>query len=277
MQQLNCVIPDDLWRVLQQQSKNVDEPVSHIVSTALASYLGVNVQTLFQVSTSTALVEGIYKGVVRVKTLREHGDLGLGTFESLDGEMVVVDGRVFQARGDGSVQEVDDDVLTPFAVVTRFSPQTTTELPLCRDFDSLLAQIDSLRDSANMFYSIRVDGHFDTMHTRAVCKAEKGVRLVNAAAVQPEFTYSNIEGTLVGFWTPAYARALSIPGYHLHFLSADHTKGGHVLGCSGSQLRLQVQRDGNLQVALPETEDFLKGDLSRDPGADLSKAEGARR
>ena len=49
--------------------------------------------TLYQVSTATALVEGIYQGAVRVATLREHGDLGLGTFENLDGEMVIVDGH----------------------------------------------------------------------------------------------------------------------------------------------------------------------------------------
>jgi acetolactate decarboxylase len=100
---------------------------------------------------------------------------------------------------------------------------------------------------------------------------------VNAAAVQPEFKFSDVSGTLVGFWTPAYARTLSIPGYHLHFLSADHTQGGHVLGCSASGLRLQLQRDCNVQIALPETEDFLNGDLRRDPGADLAKAEGAKK
>jgi len=75
--------------------------------------------TLYQVSTATALVEGIYQGAVRVDTLREHGDLGLGTFENLDGEMVIVDGHFFQVRSDGSVRECDDDVLSPFAVITQ--------------------------------------------------------------------------------------------------------------------------------------------------------------
>ena len=51
--------------------------------------------TLYQVSTTTALVEGIYQGAVKVATLREHGDLGLGTFEGLDGEMVIVEGHFF--------------------------------------------------------------------------------------------------------------------------------------------------------------------------------------
>lgn len=276
MQQINCLVRDELSDLLYRRSKETDEPVSHIVNSALAAYLGVSAHTLYQVSTSTAIVEGIFQGVVRVGTLRQHGDLGLGTFEDLDGEMVIVDGHVYQVRCDGSVREVADDVLTPFAVITGFTPHATSELEPCPDLGGLLAQVDRLRDSENMFYSIKIDGHFDTMHTRAVCKVEKGVRLVNAAAVQPEFKFSDIEGTLVGFWTPSYARTMSIPGYHLHFLSADRTKGGHVLGCSGSGLRLQVQRDSNVQIALPETEGFLKGDLQHDPADDLSRAEGVR-
>src|SRR5215469_16603163 len=59
--------------------------------------------TLYQVSTATALVEGVYEDDVQVSTLRKHGDLGLGTFEGLDGEMVIVDGHFYQLRSDGSV------------------------------------------------------------------------------------------------------------------------------------------------------------------------------
>lgn len=277
MQQLSCLIRDALWDLLERRSREHDEPISHIVNSALADYLSGDAHTLYQVSTSTALVEGIYQGVVRAGTLREHGDLGLGTFENLDGEMVIVGGHVYQVRGNGSVQEAADDVLSPFAVVTRFSSDVSVDLECCPDYQTLLTRIDRLRDSENMFYSIRIDGHFDTMNTRAVCRVEKGVRLVQAAEVQPEFKFSNVSGTLVGFWTPAYAKALNIPGYHLHFLSADRTKGGHVLGCSGAGMRLQVQRDCDLRVALPETADFLKGDLRRDPAADLATAEGPRK
>src|SRR5439155_18390467 len=80
---------------------------------------------------ATALVEGIYQGAVRVGTLREHGDLGLGTFENLDGEMVIVDGHFFHVRSDGSVRECDDDVLSPFAVITRFAPEPAVTLDQC--------------------------------------------------------------------------------------------------------------------------------------------------
>jgi acetolactate decarboxylase len=103
------------------------------------------------------------------------------------------------------------------------------------------------------------------------------VPLVQAAAVQPEFEFHDVAGTLAGFWTPEYAKTLNVPGYHLHFLSTDRKNGGHLLQCRGSNLRLQIQRGGEYRLALPETEDFLKADLRRDPAADLARAEGERK
>ena len=274
---LNCTLSVGLWELLQDHCRKTNEPVSHIVSRALADYFQISHSTLYQVSTTTALVEGIYQGAVRVRTLREHGDLGLGTFENLDGEMVVVDGHFFQARSDGSVTEVDDDVLAPFAVITRFAPDPAIVIQRCPDLSHLLAQFDQLRHSDNFFFALRVDGHFSYVRTRVMCRTEEGVPLIQAAGVQPEFEFHDILGTLVGFWTPQYAKTLNVPGYHLHFLSTDHKNGGHLLECSGLNLRLQIQREGDYRVALPETEDFVKADLSRDPSADLAKAEGAKK
>jgi acetolactate decarboxylase len=233
--------------------------------------------TLYQVSTATALVEGIYQGAVRVGTLREHGDLGLGTFENLDGEMVIVDGHFFQVRSDGAVRECDDDVLSPFAVITWFAPEEAVTLAQCSDLHHLTSRFDILRPSDNFFFALRVDGHFDYVHTRAMCRTEEGVPLVQAAAVQPEFELHDVSGTLVGFWTPEYAKTLNVPGYHLHFVSADRTSGGHLLQCRGTNLRLQIQREGDYHIALPETEDFFKADLRRDPAAELAQAEGEKK
>ena len=187
--------------------------------------------TLYQVSTATALVEGIYQGAVRVSTLLEHGDLGLGTFEGLDGEMVVVDGHFFQVSSDGSVREVQDSVLSPFAAVTSFSSDQAITLDDCRDLSYLTSQFDALRTSDNFFYALRVDGAFDYIHARAMRRTKEGVPLVQAAAAQPEFEFHNASGTLVGFWTPEYAKSLNVRGYHLHFISADRKHGGHVLQC----------------------------------------------
>jgi acetolactate decarboxylase len=277
MGQLQATISPGLWQALVEHAQRTREPLAHIVSKALAEYLQVAHHTLFQVSTSTALVEGIYQGAVRVGTLREHGDLGLGTFENLDGEMVVVDGQFYQVRSDGSVRECADDVLSPFAVVTRFTPEETVTLDQCPDLAHLATRFDGLRHSDNVFFALRVDGHFDYVHTRAMCRTEEGVPLVKAAAVQPEFEFRDVTGTLVGFWTPEYAKMFNVPGYHLHFLSTDRHKGGHLLQCRGSNLRLQIQREGDYRLALPETEDFLKADLRRDPAADLARAEGEKK
>jgi len=275
--QLNCTLSTGLWSLLQEQSQRTQQPLALIVSKALAEYFDVAHHTLYQVSTATALVEGIYQGAVRVGTLREHGDLGLGTFEDLDGEMVVVDGHFFQVRGDGSVREVDDGVLSPFAVITRFAPEPAIALDQCPDMSHLTSRFDSLRHSDNVFYALRVDGKFDYVHSRAMCRTKEGVPLVRAAAVQPEFEFREVSGTLVGFWTPEYAKTFNVPGYHLHFVSADRAQGGHLLQCRGTNLYLQIQREGYYHIALPETEDFLKANLRRDPTEDLTRAEGEKK
>ena len=233
--------------------------------------------TLYQVSTATALVEGIYQGAVPIAVLRKYGDLGLGTFEDLDGEMVIVDSHFFQVRSDGSVREVEDSVLTPFAAITAFSAGSPVLLDSCPDLAHLISRFDALRHSDNVFFALRVDGKFDYVHTRAMRRTSERVPLVRAAAVQPEFEFRDVVGTFVGFWTPEYAKTLNVPGYHLHFISADRTRGGHLLQCRGANLRLQIQREGDYHIALPETADFLKANLRRDPTAALAKAEGERR
>jgi acetolactate decarboxylase len=277
MPHLNCTLSTGVWQLLQEHSRRTNEPLAHIVNNALADYFDVAHHTLYQVSTATALVEGIYRGAVRVGVLREHGDLGLGTFENIDGEMVIVDGHFFQVRCDGSVREVDDAVLSPFAVITRFAPEPAVTLEQCPDIGHLNARFDGLRHSDNVFFALRVDGQFDYVHTRAMCWTDEGVPLVQAAAVQPEFEFRDIKGTLVGFWTPEYAKTFNVPGYHLHFVSDDRTRGGHLLQCRGSNLRLQIQQEGDYHIALPETESFLRADLRRDPAADLAQAEGAKK
>jgi acetolactate decarboxylase len=274
MRDLHCRISDGLWQALHARAEASGDPIRHIVAASLAEHLGVEHRTLFQVSTSTALVQGVYQGAVRVGTLREHGDLGLGTFENLDGEMIIVDGACFQVRGDGSVHRVGDDALSPFAVVTSFAPDETAAID-CTDFKSLEAAGDRLRHSDNLFYALRIDGVFDAVKTRAMCKTAEGTPLATAAAHQPEFAFERIAGTIVGFWTPGYAKSINVPGYHCHFLSTDRRHGGHLLDCSGRALRLQVQREGALHFALPETMDFLAADLSLDPGKALDFAERA--
>jgi acetolactate decarboxylase len=260
---------------LETQVQTTGEPLDHIVMRALADHLEVPHATLFQVSTSGALVEGISQGVVTVGELKRHGDLGLGTFADLDGEMVVVDGHFWRVPGTGVVREAADSDLAPFAVVTSFRPERKIELASVASIDDLLGQLDRLRTSNNLFFAVRIEGRFSHLHSRAVCK-KAGASLVDAAANQAEFDFRDIAGTIVGFWTPEYARTVNIAGWHLHFLSEDRSGGGHVLAIEGIALRSQVQHLDDFRMAIPESPEFLKADLTRDPSKALDKAERAQ-
>lgn len=275
MKSLHLKLSESLWNALEARQRATGEPVYHIVRAALADHLRVEHSTLFQVSTSMALVEGIYQGAVSIGQLRQHGDFGLGTFEGLDGEMVAVDGRFYQVRSDGTVRAAADEDLSPFAVVTHFEAEQSFPIPDCPDLNFLSARLDQLRISSNVFYAVRVDGTFRLMHTRAMCKSREGTPLVVAAAHQPEFRMHDVAGTLAGFWSPEYVKTLEVPGYHLHFVTDDRTAGGHLPDCSGLDLRVQIQQVNEIRIALPENEEFLRADLTRDPAADLAKAEHA--
>jgi acetolactate decarboxylase len=161
-------------------------------------------------------------------------------------------------------------------VVTDFAPDQSLEIAHCADLGALLVELDRLRSSDNLFYAIRVDGDFELMHTRAMCRAEEGVALAAAAAHQPEFKLPGVSGTMVGFWSPSYIQALEIPGYHLHFIDVRRAAGGHVLGLNGGPLRIQIARLKDFQLALPTSVEYLRADLGRDPSRDLELAEKVR-
>ena len=269
-------LSDSLYAALKRHCQNTGETIDHVIQRALAGVLDVEHHTLYQVSTATALVQGVYQGCVTVGDLKNHGDFGLGTYDALDGEGLMLDGRIWQALSDGRVVEPPDSATAPFWVCTEFEADRTVTLASVTSWDHLVSQLDALRTSENLFVAFRIDGVFDTIHYRVACKTEHGVDLVTATSHQAEFSFKNCQGTLMGFWSPSYARTFNIPGYHLHLLSADHQHGGHVLGIEAQDLTVQVMTVQNVVMALPESPAFLEADLSGDPSAALSKAEGAQ-
>lgn len=266
-------ISKSLQRALEKLSKETGEPISQLVSGTLSRCLGIPLHTLFQVSTSGALVQGVYERAVSSNLLLNYGDFGLGTFENLDGEMVVLDGAIYQVRSDGKVTKIEKDVGTPFAVVTHFVADQDQMIENASSFKDLTKICDRYRDSDNLFYAFRIDGHFGHVHTRAMRETLEGLPLAKAAAIQPEFEFTGVDGTLVGIWAPQFSSALNIAGYHFHFLSEDRSKGGHLLECSGKHLRIRVERLNDFHLSLPESEEFLRADLTKDTSTDLAYAE----
>jgi len=227
--------------------------------------------TLYQISTSTALVEGVYSGSIPSSVLLEHGDFGLGTFEGLDGEMVILDGQIYQVTD--KVQHRTDDFLVPFAAITPFRAAASFAIDNVATLNDLELACDQQRISDNLFYALRLDGIFETIHARAVHIVPQDTRLPDAAKTQLEFHFENIEGTLVGFWSPLYSSFFSIPGYHLHFISKDRTKGGHVLDCTAQKLKAGIQVLSEFNIRLPDSGPFLTTNLSKDPASDLATTE----
>jgi acetolactate decarboxylase len=232
-----------------------------------------NVGRVYLCAPVNALVEGIYEEKIPFTQIKQHGDFGLGTFDDLDGEMVMLDGQIYRITAEGRVQQVDERALTPFACVTFYSPSSHDELNTELSHADFQEWLQGLLPSPNIFYAIRSEGRFASMRVRSVPKQDNYRPLVEVAKEQPVFTFTDIEGSLVGFFTPAFVSSLNVPGFHLHFLSADQQHGGHLLECRPSRLQVGVQLIPTLEVALPLSLDYLTWDFHRDTQHDLNKAE----
>lgn len=234
-------------------------------------------ETIYQVSTISALQENVYDGTTTVGMLKQRGDLGIGTFNALDGEMIILEGKVYRFGSDGSVTEMDDRALTPFAAVTFFEPDFTQALTPMTTFGDFQAQADKMLPTLNLPYAVRIDGVFRTVKTRAPRRQVRPYpRLIDALANQPEFEYHDVNGTLVGFRLPQYFNGVNVPGWHLHFISADRSKAGHVLSFTVLRATFAYDISPNLLLALPDTGDFIDRNLTRDTSSELNTIEKGR-
>ena len=229
---------------------------------------------VFQASTLAALIERVYDGSTSVADLARHGDFGLGTFNALDGEMTVLDGEFYQCRSDGRAYVCAPGDRSPFAVVMHFDPTVEISIDEPMDFAGLSHALDAAAPSHNIFYAIRAEGVFDFIRFRAVPRQEPPYRpLTEVVEDQPEFEHQDIAGTLVGFRFPDYTAGINAPGYHLHFISADRTVGGHVLAFSMSRARVAIDITSDFHMELPEAGAFLNADLAGDHSASIEKVE----
>jgi acetolactate decarboxylase len=234
-----------------------------------------NRETLYQVSTIDALMQGVYEGFQPVGELKRHGDFGIGTFDALDGEMIVLDGTVYQAKADGTVSRVPDSITTPFAAVTYFDRDfaETTRTPM--NFSEFSSAMEGQLPSRNMVYAIRIHGIFPLMNVRAIPAQQKPYPLLIVAAKnQSVYTYSHTKGTVLGFYIPVFLRGLNMPGCHLHYLSDDTQTGGHVLDFTvPANTTVEYDITPSFLMELPANNSFASTDLAKDLSGDLKVVE----
>ena len=219
---------------------------------------------IFQVSTFNSFYNGNFEGKYPIGNLKMHGDTGIGSISGVDGEMMVLNGVVYQVKPDGHVYIVKNSQKTPFAMVTYFKTNKVVTVNKEMNSTEFEKYLNSTLPSKNMFYSFKIIGTFDNVTARSVEKQVKPYTTLSEVYKnhQTVFNFNDINGTMVGFWCPAYASGVNKNEYHFHFLSADKQDGGHVLDFKVKKVLVEIDYIPDMYVRLPKDDNSLDGSLT---------------
>ncbi|KAJ9164643.1 Alpha-acetolactate decarboxylase [Coniochaeta hoffmannii] len=242
-----------------------------------------NENELFQYSLISALLDGVASTGLPVAELLSHGDHGLGTFRYMVGEMIILDGELYQMKADGTVSPIDPaaasdpPVVAPFAQVTRFEPTATTAAALASKDEVSGALARLLPGSRNHFVAVRLEGTFRSVTVRtAAGQTEPRQSVREVGRNQVSHTFEDVEGTVVGFLSPAFVEGgIGVPGIHLHFITRDRTRGGHVLALETSgEVQVRAAELTKMHVELPVGDEEFDAAPLRGDAAAVKEVEG---
>jgi len=220
--------------------------------------------TLFQVSTLTGLEHGVFFPVTTVGELKKHGSVGVGAFEAMDGELILIDGKAYNAMFSGKVVPVDDKTPITYSAVAFMNADRTAALKNVASYAELQQSLDKLLPNLNLFYAFKIHGTFNYLKVRSTAKQEQPYPgLAEVVKNQSVFEYANVTGTLVGVRCPAYIKGVYAPGYHLHFISDDLQKGGHLLEINLAEVTAQIAFLPQMHVLLPDSDGARAVDLTK--------------
>ena len=211
---------------------------------------------MFQVSTLQALAMGHTRPVIDVAELKKNGAMGLGTFAGVDGEMIVVDGECYRAKEDGSVTVAEETMGVPFASVSNFSGVRSFELAEIDNIETLKQELNNKIEEdfgLNSMHMVRIDGDFKVIHARSE-SAYQAIHITlkdMLAETQRSFRFDEVKGTLVCVYYPDYMDGINAAGWHLHFISEDRTKGGHVFELEMKSGKVKLDKISNIELELP--------------------------
>lgn len=234
--------------------------IIYVITSSATEEMNVSRETLFQVSTIGSLLAGNYDGLYSFEDLAAKGDTGVGTFHSLDGEMIALDGKYFQVRVDGTVHEVKSNATSPFSCVTFFDKDEKIEISKS-SLEELKKALDEKIDP-DYFYAIRIDGEFDYVKTRSVTAKKPYRPLVEVVKDQAVFEKSDVKGSLVDIYCPEFIGGINVPGHHFHFISEDRNFGGHVLDVKVKNATAYLDKTGEFDMVLPDG--FVSGESTKE-------------
>jgi acetolactate decarboxylase len=213
---------------------------------------------IFHYSVLKALDNGVLEGNMKVGELKQHGDLGLGTFNKMNGEMIVLDHVVYRVTPEGNIVQPDDETLIPYSIITFYHQDDTLSLSGEINYQVLKTYVDKRVPSRNLFYAFRISGEFEYIKCGGANIQEKPYNksLSQMLGDRPVYEGKDIKGTLVGFWCPEYIGDINTAGFHLHFLSDDHSIGGHLMEFTARSLEIGYDAKSIYKIFLPDTEIF---------------------
>ncbi len=211
-----------------------------------------------------ALLAGVYSQGASVREVRAAGDTGIGCCEGLGGEVVILDGILWECTADAPPRPLSDEESLPFVDVCRVGD--ADEAPVADlDMNGVERVVRGGLRSPNLFHVVRIDGILAHVRTRVTRRQHPPFRpLAEVAAEQLETETHECAGTLVGFWMPRIYQGITVAGLHLHFLSDDRSVGGHVLDLRLRRGRLRMGAFADLHLRLPLDERFLETELTHD-------------
>ena len=221
-----------------------------------------NDKTFYQTSMMSALIAGLYQGDFTIGQLLDHGNFGIGTFNDLDGEMIVLGDEVYQLTSTGKVHLVDHDITTPFASVVNFEPTDTVSLiELTKaEFEAYLEKDFVANNAIN---AIRLTGKFSYVKTRTVPAQHRPYPpMVEVVKHQPIAEMTHVSGIMIGFKIPEYMIGINVPGFHFHFISDDRTQGGHVSDFILTEGTAEVEIFKDFHLRMPASQEFDRADLN---------------
>lgn len=229
---------------------------------------------LYQHGTLGGLMQDLMEGTEKIGALKSYGDFGLGTLEGSNGEVIFLDGVIYHAAESGTITQLSGEELTPYAAVTDF--EADQQFFLGEMTEELVKETILEKISHNLFAAVKIKGHFEHVHVRVAPKQEKPYpRFVEIARNQPEFRAEELSGTIVGFFTPKLFHGAAAAGFHLHFISDDHTFGGHVLDFELAQGQIELMELAEFRQHFPTANAaYLKREIRLDEIAkDIEEAE----
>lgn len=230
---------------------------------------------MYQYSIIDALMAGVFDGDLTIGQLRKKGDFGVGTFNRVDGELLIDKGHVYKISYDGSVSEVPDSDSTSAAFVKFFKADTIFQLKgPGLTYEKVQEQIKHLLNP-NGIYAIRISATFPTMTTRAEKPAGKPYTTLpeHLKHNQVVFELKNTRGICSGFLLPPYLARTNVPGFHLHYLADDHKSGGHIFNFTADVLTVEIDMAKGFTIENNTNAEFGKVNLQPDRGAELKKIE----